>query len=258
MNRIDSLFKQKQKNILSIYFTAGHPTLNSTSEIIKTLASEGVDMIEIGIPFSDPIADGPVIQKSSHTALNNGMSLKILFQQLKNIRAEVNIPLILMGYFNPVLQFGIENFCSTCKETGIDGVILPDLPLEIYQNEYREVFEKYGLHAVFLATPQTSDERYRQLDAKSKGFLYMVAASATTGARQNFESYQEEYFKRVEKLSLSSPRIIGFGISSHKTFVHACKYANGAIIGSAFINVLEQNGDMKNNIKNFIHSIRNE
>ncbi len=256
MNRIDTLFKQKQKNILSIYFTAGHPKLETTSTIIKTLASEGVDLIEIGIPFSDPIADGPVIQKSSHTALENGMSLKILFEQIKNIRDEVNIPLILMGYFNPVLQYGVEKFCSTCKETGIDGVILPDLPLDIYQAEFRAIFEKYNLHTVFMATPQTNDERYKQLDAESKGFLYMVSASATTGARKSFDDYQKEYFERIKNLSLKSPRLIGFGISSKKTFDHACQYANGAIIGSAFVNVLEKPGDMKKNIKDFIASIR--
>jgi len=256
MNRIDTLFQQKQNNILSIYFTAGHPELESTTDIIKTLVSESVDLIEIGIPFSDPIADGPSIQKSSHTALENGMSLKKLFEQLKNIRAEVNIPLILMGYFNPVLQFGVEKFCSTCREIGIDGVILPDLPLDIYLADYKTIFEKYNIYVVFLATPQTNDERYKQLDAESKGFLYMVSASATTGVRKSFDDYQQEYFKRIARLSLKSPRLIGFGISSKKTFDHACKYANGAIIGSAFVNVLEQAGDMKNNIREFIASIR--
>jgi len=257
MNRIDVLFKQKQKNILSIYFTAGHPKLETTDTIIKTLASAGVDMIEIGIPFSDPIADGPVIQKSSHTALENGMSLKLLFEQLKDIRAGVNIPLLLMGYFNPVLQFGVEKFCSTCREIGIDGVILPDLPLEIYKSEYKTIFEKHNLYTIFLATPQTSDERYKMLDAESKGFLYMVSASSTTGARKGFDDYQEEYFKRIAKLSLKSPRLIGFGISTKETFEHACIYANGAIIGSAFVNVLEKPGNIKNNIVNYISSIRN-
>lgn len=256
MNRIDTLFKEKQKDVLSIYFTAGHPTLNSTVDIIKTLASEGADMIEIGIPFSDPIADGPVIQKSCYTALENGMSLKLLFDQIKNIRSEVKIPLIMMGSFNPVLQYGIEEFCLACKETGVDGVIIPDLPLDIYQENYKHIFEKYNLHVIFLATPQTSDERYRMLDAASKGFLYMVAASATTGIRERFENYQEEYFKRIANLSLKSPRLIGFGISSKETFDHACKFANGAIIGSAFVNVLDQTGNIKMNIRKFIASIR--
>jgi tryptophan synthase alpha chain len=256
MNRLDTLFKEKQKNILSIYFTAGHPKLESTVDIIKTLASEGVDMIEIGIPFSDPIADGPVIQKSCYTALENGMSLKLLFSQIKNIRDEVKIPLIMMGSFNPVLQYGIEGFCLACKETGIDGVIIPDLPLDIYQEDYKQIFEKYNLHAIFLATPQTSDERYRILDEATRGFLYMVAASATTGVREKFEGYQEEYFERIKNLSLKSPRMIGFGISSKKTFDHACRYANGAIIGSAFVNALEQPGDLEKNICNFIRSVR--
>jgi len=256
MNRIDTLFQQKSNNILSIYFTAGHPTLDSTSTIIKTLASEGVNMIEIGIPFSDPIADGPIIQKSSHTALENGMSVRTLFNQLKEIRKTVDIPLLLMGYFNPVMQYGVEKFCSTCSEIGIDGTILPDLPLDIYLNDYKAIFDKYNLYNIFLATPQTSDKRYKQLDAESKGFLYMVAASSTTGIRQNFEDYQVAYFKRVENLSLKSPRLIGFGISSQKTFLHACKYANGAIIGSAFVTILEQNGDLRKNIQDFIRSIQ--
>jgi tryptophan synthase alpha chain len=255
MNRIDKLFHHKQKNILSIYFTAGHPRLDSTTEIIKALANEGVDLIEIGIPFSDPVADGPVIQQSSQVALENGMSLKLLFDQLKNIRQSVDIPLILMGYLNPVLQFGIEPFCKKCSEIGIDGTILPDLPLDIYLEEYKPVYEKYGIYNIFLATPQTSDERYRQLDANSGGFLYMVAASSITGARKKFEKYQLEYFIRIKKLQLKLPRLIGFGISSKETFETACKYANGAIIGSAFVKALEQKGDLKENIREFLRTV---
>jgi tryptophan synthase alpha chain len=255
MNRIDHLFQQRQKNILSIYFTAGHPKLDSTVEIIKTLADEGVDMIEIGIPFSDPVADGPVIQQSSQTALKNGISLNLLFDQLKNIRATVDIPLILMGYLNPVLQYGIEPFCRKCAEIGIDGTILPDLPLDIYLGEFKPVFDRYGIHTVFLATPQTSDERFRELDAQSGGFLYMVAASSITGTRKKFEKYQLDYFVRIKKLHLKLPRLIGFGISSADTFRTACKYANGAIIGSAFIKALEQKGDMKANIREFVRSV---
>lgn len=255
MNRIDKLFEEKKENILSIYFTAGHPTLNSTELIVKSLAKAGTDMIEIGIPFSDPVADGPVIQKSSHTALENGMSLITLFEQLKNIRKEVSIPLILMGYLNPVIQFGIENFAKKCLQIGIDGTILPDLPLDIYQEEFKPVFDKYGLYNVFLATPQTSNIRYRMLDRESSGFLYMVAASATTGARQGFEDYQQKYFERIKKLDLELPRLIGFGISTNETFKHACKYARGAIIGSAFVNILEKKGDLESNIKDFIRSI---
>jgi tryptophan synthase alpha chain len=255
MNRIDQLFKQKEKNILSIYFTAGHPELNSTVGIIQTLAKEGIDLIEIGIPFSDPVADGPVIQQSSQKALENGMSVKLLFEQLKDIRKLVEIPLILMGYINPVLQFGVEAFCRKCAEIGIDGIILPDMPLDIYTEEFKTFFEKYGIYNIFLATPQTSDERFRQLDTNSRGFLYMVAASSITGTRKKFEKYQIEYFRRVKKLDLKLPRLIGFGISSSETFQLACKYANGAIIGSAFIKALEQKGDLKTNIRDFVRSI---
>ena len=256
MNRIDQLFENKKKNILSIYFTAGHPTLNSTVEIIKNLQDAGVDLIEIGMPFSDPVADGPAIQKSSQKSLENGMSLKYLFKQLSTIRNEVKIPLILMGYLNPVLQYGIEDFCKTAVRIGIDGTILPDLPLDIYRKSYQQIFEKFDLYNIFLATPQTSDDRYRMIDSASRGFLYMVAASSITGARAGFEDYQQKYFERIRNLDLKHPRIIGFGISSHETFSYACKYASGAIIGSAFVQVLEKEGDMKKNIYNFISSIK--
>lgn len=255
MNRIDQLFREKKENILSIYFTAGHPALNSVALIIKTLALEGTDMIEIGMPFSDPIADGPVIQKSSHKALINGMSLKNLFSQLKDIRKDVNIPLILMGYLNPVIQYGVEKFADTCKETGIDGLILPDLPLDIYLDEYKNIFESRGLYNIFLIAPQTSSDRILQLDKVSHGFLYMVAASATTGMRRNFEQYQQDYFERVKNLQLKTPRIIGFGISDRDTFTQACKHANGAIIGSAFVNTLENNKDTEKAVRTFIRSV---
>lgn len=256
MNRIDKLFAEKQGEILSVYFTAGHPELNSTATIIRTLADEGVDLIEIGIPFSDPIADGPVIQQSSHKALQNGMSLKLLFEQLRDIRETVDIPLILMGYLNPVLQFGMETFAKKCSATGIDGTILPDLPLELYQTDYKQIFEDHNLYNVFLATPQTSDERYRMLDKESRGFLYMVAASSITGARDGFERYQEEYFERIRSMDLNLPRLIGFGISSYETFIHACKYARGAIIGSAFIRAIEEEGNLRDNIRSFVRNIR--
>lgn len=256
MNRIDQLFESKKKYILSIYFTAGHPALASTVEIITTLEKEGVDLVEIGIPFSDPVADGPVIQKSSQKALDNGMNLKILFHQLNDIRKKVNIPLILMGYLNPALQYGIEAFCTTCARTGIDGTIIPDLPLEIYEEQYKHIFEKNNIYNIFLATPQTSDERFRQLDASSRGFLYMVAASSITGARKGFEDYQQKYFERIRNLNLRLPRLIGFGISSHDTFTYACNYAQGAIIGSAFVQALEKEGDMKHNIRQFIQEIK--
>jgi len=255
MNRIDKLFTDKKNNILSIYFSAGHPSLNSTVEIIRTLVEEGVDLIEVGIPFSDPVADGPVIQRSTQKALENGMSVKLLFEQLSGIRKEINIPLILMGYLNPVLQYGMEAFCKKCAETGIDGTILPDLPLEIYQQEYEPIYQQYDLHNIFLATPQTSDERYVMLDAHSGGFLYMVSASSTTGAKSGFASYQQKYFERIRDLDLTLPRLIGFGISSRETFQHACKYANGAILGSAFIQALEKGNDIQKNIREFIRSI---
>jgi tryptophan synthase alpha chain len=256
MNRLDKLLQEKKKNILSIYFTAGHPTLNSTVDIITTLVEEGVDMIEIGVPFSDPVADGPVIQQSTYKALANGMSVKLLFEQLKDIRKEVEIPLLLMGYLNPALQYGMNEFCAKCAETGIDGLILPDLPLEIFQEEYEAIFKKHGIYNIFLATPQTSNERYIELDRHSGGFLYMVAASSITGAKTGFKDYQQKYFERIKNLALTLPRIIGFGISTRETFNHACSYANGAIIGSAFVSALEKEGDIKQNISEFIRTIR--
>lgn len=256
MNRIDKLFSKKKHDILSIYFTAGHPAVDSTVEIITTLVEEGVDMIEIGVPFSDPIADGPVIQQSTHKALENGMSVRLLFDQLRNIRETIDIPLLLMGYLNPVLQYGMEKFCVKCAETGIDGLILPDLPLDIYQEEYESIFTKNRIYNIFLATPQTSDNRYIELDRHSGGFLYMVSASSITGAKSGFEKYQQDYFDRIKNLDLKLPRLIGFGISSRETFRHACLYANGAIIGSAFVSALEQKGDMKKNIRTFIRNIR--
>jgi tryptophan synthase alpha chain len=256
MNRIDKLFLDKKNNIFSIYFTAGHPKIDTTVAVIKTLADTGADMIEIGMPFSDPIADGPVIQKSSYTALKNGMNLKILFTQLKDIRAKVHIPLLLMGYLNPVLQYGIDNFCSDCRKVGVDGVIIPDLPLDTFTNEYKPVFEKYDLYNIFLITPQTSDDRIKLLDEASKGFLYMVAASSITGIRGGFEKYQEDYFMRVKAMNLKSPTLIGFGISDASTFKKACQNAQGAIIGSAFVKTLEEEGKMEENIKKFVSSIR--
>jgi tryptophan synthase alpha chain len=256
MNRIDKLFLDRKNNIISIYFTAGHPKIDTTVAVIKTLADTGADMIEIGMPFSDPIADGPVIQKSSYTALKNGMNLKILFEQLKDIRAKVNIPLLLMGYLNPVLQYGIDNFCADCRKVGVDGVIIPDLPLDTFTNEYKHVFEKYDLYNIFLITPQTSDDRIKLLDEASKGFLYMVAASSITGIRGGFEKYQEDYFKRVKAMNLKSPTLIGFGISDASTFKKACQNAQGAIIGSAFVKTLEEEGKIEENIKKFVNSIR--
>lgn len=255
MNRINQLFQQKKNNILSIYFTAGHPTLDSTVEVIKTLEKSGVDMIEIGMPFSDPLADGPVIQGSSTKALKNGMSIKLLFEQLKQIRKEVNIPLLLMGYINPVYQFGIENFCKKCKEVGIDGVILPDLPLSEYQEQYQPYFEANNLRFIFLITPQTSPDRVRMIDSISNGFIYMVSSSSTTGAKGNIAEKQVEYFTRIKAMNLTNPLVIGFGISNRETFERACHYANGAIIGSAFVKMLDETKNTEHGIKDFVAEV---
>lgn len=256
MNRINQLFNQKSSNILSIFFTAGYPELNSTVPIIKALAGAGTDMIEIGMPFSDPMAEGPVIQKSSDTALRNGMSLSLLFQQLADIRETVDIPLLLMGYLNPVMQFGIENFCRKCAETGIDGVILPDLPMDLFLEDYQPVFRKYGLHNIFLLSPQTEESRIRLIDKVSEGFIYMVSASSTTGVRDKFSAEQVAYFERIRDMKLRNPRLIGFGISSHQSFSTACQFASGAIIGSAFVKMLDNTMDMDAKIGTFCESIR--
>lgn len=257
MNRIKKLFEKKSGNILSVYFTAGYPGLNDTKTIIKTLADNGTDIIEIGMPFSDPLADGPVIQKSNDIALKNGMNIKLLFKQLENIRQETDIPLLLMGYLNPVMQYGIKEFCIMAEETGIDGLILPDLPVYIYLQEYKELFEKYNLSIVFLVAPETSDTRVREIDSISNGFIYIVSSSSTTGVKEDIESKQIKYFKRIENLSLRNPRLIGFGISNHKTFKRACEFGNGAIIGSAFIKVLEgPDINLEEKIKNFITAIK--
>ncbi len=254
-NRIDTLFTNKKKDILSVYFTAGHPEPQSTVEIIKTLARHGVDMIEIGMPFSDPMADGPVIQKSSEKAIKNGMSLPRLFEQLKDIRQEVDIPLLLMGYLNPVMQMGMETFLDKCAATGIDGTILPDLPLDEYAQKYKPLFKQKNLHNIFLISPQTTENRIKQIDAESSGFIYMVSSAAVTGAKSTILAEQEEYFKRINKMNLKNKTLIGFGISNNETFAKACNYASGAIIGSAFIRALEQDGNMDENIRSFIQSI---
>jgi tryptophan synthase alpha chain len=256
MNRINQLFQQKKDNILSLYFTAGHPELNTTLEILAELEAAGADMVEIGMPFSDPLADGPVIQESSHKALKNGMSIRLLFDQLKDVRQKINMPLLLMGYLNPVMQFGIENFCKKCRETGIDGVILPDLPLPEYIGQYQQIFENNDVRFIFLITPQTSEERVLQIDKISKGFIYMVSSSSTTGAKGSIDNKQIEYFTRICSMKLQNPLVIGFGISNHETFTRACKYANGAIIGSAFVKMLSDTQEWRQGIKKFISSIK--
>jgi tryptophan synthase alpha chain len=256
MNRIDKLFREKAGNILSVYFTAGYPDLDSTIDIIKALESAGVDMIEIGMPFSDPMADGPVIQHSNEKALKNGMTLKLLFSQLSDIRNEVKIPLLLMGYLNPVIQFGVENFCIKCHSIGIDGVILPDLPPQIYIEEYLPVFNKYNLYNILLITPQSTADRISVIDKISRGFIYMVASSSVTGTKGDFSEDQISYFSRVKNMNLKNPGLIGFGISNRETFINAGKYSRGAIIGSAFVKVLAKDNNVIENIKQFINDIK--
>ena len=241
MNRIQQKL-QEDKKLLSIYFSAGYPNLNDTVTIIQDLEKNGVDMIEIGLPFSDPLADGPTIQESSTQALHNGMTTKLLFEQLTGIRQTVKIPLIIMGYFNPMLQYGVEEFCKKCSEIGIDGLIIPDLPVDIYAENYKAIFEKYGLINVFLITPQTSDERIRFIDSVSNGFIYMVSSASVTGSQSGFGNTQEDYFKRIAAMNLKNPQIVGFGINNRDTFTQATQYAKGAIIGSAFIKNLTKNG----------------
>lgn len=254
-NRITQLFETKQNNILSIFFTAGHPNLNDTVPVIKTLELAGADLIEVGMPFSDPIADGPTIQKTSETALENGMSLNVLFDQLKDIRKDTKLPLILMGYMTPVFKYGMEKFLAKCKKIGIDGLILPELPLEVYEEEFAPLFDKYGLYNIFLITPQTPEARVRKIDAASKAFIYMVSSASTTGAKASIASEQEAYFKRIQAMNLKSPYLIGFGISNKETFENACKYASGAIIGSAFVKALEENNNVTEASEAFIKTL---
>ena len=254
-NRINRLFQEKDKNILSVYFTAGYPNLEDTVPMIQELVKNGVDLIEIGMPFSDPVADGPVIQHSSLIALQNGMSIRKLFEQLKDIRKTVDIPLILMGYINPVLQYGVAAFCRKCKEIGIDGLIIPDLPMDVFEEEFKAVFEDSDLHNIFLITPQTSEDRLRKIDDVSTGFIYMVSSNSTTGAKTSVSDFQQEYFERVNSFGLKNPRLIGFGISNAETFANACEFASGAIIGSAFVKALEGSESLDQKVSGFINSI---
>ena len=245
MNRIKQLFETKQKDILSIYFTAGFPKIDDTVDVIKELEANGIDLIEIGIPFSDPMADGPTIQASGTVALKNGMTLSKLFEQLKDIRKEVSIPLILMGYLNPIMQYGFENFCKKCQEVGIDGTIIPDLPFNDYIKEYKPIADKYNVKVVMLITPETSDERIRFIDEHTDGFIYMVASAATTGAQKSFDDQKQAYFKRINAMNLRNPRLIGFGISNKATLGAAQANASGAIIGSKFITLLQEAKNIK-------------
>ena len=254
MNSIQKIIQNKDKDILSIYFTSGFPQLNDTTKVIEQLSSSGVDFIEVGLPYSDPLADGPTIQHSSQKALKNGINLDIVFNQLLQIKNSNTTPLILMGYLNQVLKYGEEKFCKKVVDCGIDTLILPDLPMVEYENHYRALFEKYGLNNVFLITPLTSEERIRKIDSYTKSFIYMVASSSITGAKGEISQQQIEYFERIKAMNLQSKLIIGFGISNHETFSKACQYGNGAIIGSAFIKFLEQKGVSA--IPDFIQQIK--
>lgn len=244
MNRINQLFQDSPQNLLSIYFCAGCPTIDGTADVIRTLEKNGVDMIEIGIPFSDPMADGIVIQNAATCALRNGMSLRTLFEQLQNIRHDVHIPLILMGYLNPIIHFGFEAFCQKCSECGIDGVIIPDLPFREYEENYKAIAQRYDIRVIMLITPETSEKRIREIDNHTDGFIYMVSSAATTGAQKDFDKQKQAYFKKIQDMHLRNPRMVGFGISNRQTFDAACSYSSGAIIGSRFVTLLnEYEGD---------------
>ncbi|MDR1743777.1 MAG: tryptophan synthase subunit alpha [Dysgonamonadaceae bacterium] len=256
MNRIDQLFQQKKQGILSVFFTAGYPKLNDTVTIIESLEKNGVDLIEIGIPFSDPMADGPVIQASNTTALNNGISLKVLFRQLEGIREKASIPLILMGYLNPMMQYGFEKFCEQAAACGIDGMIIPDLPFAEYMDLYKATAEKNGLRVIMLITPETSDERIRLIDEHTSGFIYMVSSASVTGAKSAFGEKNLAYFRRVNTMNLKNPRLIGFGISNKTTFDAACKEASGAIIGSRFVSLLGSEPTVDEAVKHLLNDIR--
>ena len=255
MNRLDEYLKNKPNDLLSVYFTAGYPHLNDTVKIVQGLEKNGADLVEIGMPFSDPMADGPIIQKSSGVALKNGMSIRVLFQQLSDIREKVSIPLVLMGYLNPVFRFGMEKFCQHCKNAGIDGVILPDMPLEVYKKEYEDLLAEYGLYNIFLVSPTTSERRLRNILPASQGFVYMVSSSATTGDQIDVQAHME-YLDRIRAIDPELPVLMGFGIDNHQKFRQVCAHANGGIIGSAFIRALEKEGPLEDKIRAFMETIK--
>ncbi len=254
MNAIKNLFSVKKENVLSIYFTAGFPALNDTEKILNALQAHGADMIEIGMPYSDPLADGPVIQNSSMKALKNGMTIKTLFNQLNNYKNKIKVPLVLMGYLNPVLQYGFEKFCSDAENAGISGIILPDLPIVEFENDYQKILDKHNLSFIFLITPETSEERIRKIDSISNGFIYAVSSSSITGSDTDM-SAQENYFKRIKNMNLKNSVLIGFGIRDRKTFEQAAKYTAGAIIGTAYIKAIENSADIDTATANFLNSI---
>jgi tryptophan synthase alpha chain len=255
MNRIDKLFTEKPQHVLNVYCTAGFPRLDSTGEVILALQDNGADIVEIGMPYSDPSADGPVIQNSSSVALHNGMTIATLFEQLTAIKEKIHLPVILMGYMNPIMQYGLEKFCRDAEVAGVDGIILPDLPMYEFESEYRQIFERYNLRFIFLVTPETSEERIRKIDGLCSGFLYAVSSSSTTGNNKAI-SDQEPYFKKLRDLKLKNPILVGFGIKDRETFSAASQFTNGAIVGSAYIKALEGSGDIQSVTKDFIKKIR--
>jgi len=254
MNRVDQLFKDKEKEVLTIYFTAGYPQLNDTLSIVRSISESGADLIEVGMPYSDPLADGPVIQASSQQALKNGMNLDLLFKQLAEVRAHTQIPIVLMGYYNQVLQFGIEEFCKISSSVGVDGFILPDLPLEEFYSFCKPIFDRYSLTCTFLVTPSSSDDRIRELDEATSGFLYAVSSHSITGG--SAASQLDEYGNKLASLNLKNPIQVGFGIHDSESFLNACSIGSGGIIGSAFIKAISQPGELEQNIKSFIHGVK--
>jgi len=255
-NRITKLFESKSKNILSVFFTAGYPKLQDTIAIAEHVQKVGVDMIEVGIPFSDPIADGPTIQESNKVALDQGMSVALLLQQVSELRAKIEIPVVLMGYLNPVMQYGMEKFFKEAAKVGVDGLILPDLPLEEYELHYKSLCESLNLSISFLISPTTSEKRIRKIDSLSSGFIYAVSSSSTTGAKQEFSSEQRTYFESLGSMNLKNPFLIGFGISNKKTYQQACEYSAGAIVGSSFITMLKSSTNLQTDIEMFVQSLR--
>ncbi len=256
MNRLEELFTRKKNNVLNVYCTAGFPQLNNTVEVMKALQDNGADIIELGMPYSDPLADGPVIQSSNIKALENGMTMQLLFEQLRDFRKEIYVPVVLMGNMNPVLQFGFENFCKQAASLPVDGIILPDLPEYEFENEYGAIIKKYGLSFIFLITPETSEERIKKLDALSTGFLYAVSSSSTTGNKKDFNEV-EKYLQRLQHLQLKNPVLVGFGIKDKSSFQSVCKYANGGIIGTAYIRAIEHSNDIYTDTKSFLKAIIN-
>lgn len=257
MNRIENLFQTKQQNILSIYYPAGYPNLQDTVPILRELEQAGVDMVEIGIPFSDPMADGPVIQDASTRALRNGISLRLIFEQLEEVRHEgIRMPILLMGYLNPIMQYGFERFCQSCTKAGVDGVIIPDLPFADYVKEYRPIANRYDLKMIMLITPETSEERIRLIDAHTDGFIYMVSSAATTGAQKSFDEQKQAYFRKINGMNLRNPRLVGFGISNKSTYQSALENASGGIIGSKFVQLLKTEENPRMAIRKLLEGIR--